>query len=180
MRTSFFDRVWRNAPVSVSILSLVLVCWACEPPADSSETKSTTTTKSESSSRKPAPVASEEDKQACKDAVESLLKIAANGKNADAAAMLVYRGDDKDREWKSVCDYANEEDQLLVDKTMAKLQVIRSGLKTHDFTEFLTEKEREGVWHVWVTDMRYEDGSEDVKAFAFLKINGSFALGDID
>lgn len=162
------------------ILSLTAICMACEPATETNDPHAKSNTLTTPSNHKAAPMASEEDKQLCKEAVESLLKIAESGKNKDAASLLAYRGEDKEREWKSVCDYSREEDRLYVDKTMAKLQVIRSGLQSHDFREFIIEKEHEGLWHVWVTDMHYEDGTADTKAFAFLKINDKFALGDID
>jgi hypothetical protein len=180
MRRLCFDSVLRIGNVGLCMLAVALVCMACDPKAKTGESELKTTENTSPDSRKVTPKASSEDKDACREAVETLLKIAGNGKNKDAASLLVYRGADKGREWKTTCDYVREEDQLFVDKTMAKLQVISAGLESHTFREFITEKEQEGVWYVWVTDMRYQDGSQDEKAFAFLKIKGKFALGDID
>ena len=157
---------------------LLLSFTACKTAGDSkTETGSPTTKEVET---KPAITADAKDKEAVKKATKHLFEVALAGDFSQAASLLAYRGKDKSRAWKSACKYKNEEEKAYVNKVCAKIQVILEGLKSHTYTEFIQEKEREGTWNVWVLDLKYEDGNEAQKAFAFLKIGGKYLLGDID
>ncbi|MEM0997630.1 MAG: hypothetical protein AAGN35_11140 [Bacteroidota bacterium] len=166
-------------------LGLLIGLVGCGQPAES-ESEGATTPATEST---PAPpesegasdlIPTEADKAACKAVVNQILEYAQKGENKKAADILVYRGDDEARRWKDICRYDDPQEQVFVDKTLATIQVIADGLASHDFTEFILEKEYEGVWYVWLVDLKYDNGNTNKQAFAMLKIGDRFALGDME
>ena len=94
--------------------------------------------------------------------------------------LLVYREGDGNDAWHRGLRYEIPEEQLAAEKECAKLQVLVTGLQAHEYLEFATEKEREGEWLIWKVALHYQDGENDEKVFAFLKIGAQYLLGDID
>lgn len=164
---------------------LTFLIWSCNSNAENSQvgnSQSTPESQSQTTEPKPASPAkvNSNDKSKVRAATETLFKTALAGDFPGMAPLMAYRGNDKARKWKSPCRYKNEDEKSYVDRTTSKIQVILDGKKSHEFVEFIQETEREGTWHVWVVNLKYDDGSEDQKAFAFLKIDGKYLLGDID
>jgi len=98
---------------------------------------------------------------------------------AHAAKYLVYRGDNKQRAWKVLMDYANPADKNVVEELLSKFKrsIVRDC--NHHFVKYFTEKESEGIWHVLVVEYEKKSGARQV-SYAFLKIGNRFGLGDID
>jgi hypothetical protein len=115
-----------------------------------------------------------------KKAVEQLLDLAKVGDCAAMAPLLALRQSNTDQDWKRGMRYDTPTERAAVDKQCAQLQVIMTGLKAHTYKEFAQEKESEGEWNIWTVEMLYEDGSQEDRAFAFLRNGNGFILGDID
>lgn len=95
---------------------------------------------------------------------------------AEAASLIVYRGEKEKRKWKDVCDYSKAEDKERVDDVCANLSEVPAN---YMITEYQTEKESEGTWYV--LGITFEENGEQQRGYvAFLKIDDQFALGDID
>ena len=109
-----------------------------------------------------------------KAALEVLFAAVRQGDAAEAARHIVYRGADKARKWKSVCDYSQDEDKPHVDRLMARIGPW-IGDDAVEFVEFRSETESEGEWLVWKVK-----GSGATAWFACLDIDGTVALGDVD
>lgn len=96
-----------------------------------------------------------------------------------AAAYFVYRGPDDSRKWKDVYHASDSMERAEVKDICLR---IKSYLDTSDGYEFgaiKVEREREGEWHA--LEVSFRQGNEKKKAiFAFLRIKGRFAIGDID
>lgn len=96
-----------------------------------------------------------------------------------AAPYIVYRGSDKKRNWKAMADYKNAEEKKGVDETCSRINSTVNRDNNYHIIRYFTEKESEGLWHILV--VTYKKKNVEKKAlFAFLKIGGSFGLGDID
>lgn len=116
-----------------------------------------------------------------KKTLQDLLTDCEGSQYAKAASGIIYRGEDPNMVWKEPYNYDNEDDKPLVEKMCAKIQAILYQSREIIYKEFLVEEEVEGMWHIWLTEIRYEDGSVEEKAFAFLPYGEDrFALGDID
>ena len=107
--------------------------------------------------------------------LETCWKLASTENFAAADELIVYRGEDRERKWKVVCNYEMEEEKKLVDQACRR--VIGRLEKGNSFriTEYISERESEGVWHVLKVEHQ-----EKQTYFAFLKIDGKMALGDMD
>jgi hypothetical protein len=96
-----------------------------------------------------------------------------------AASYVVYRGDDEKRKWKAVYDYSNTDEKSAVDGVCVRIKNSVGQDKNYKITKYDTETESEGTWLiVYVSYLK--KGVAKQAIFAFLKINGQFALGDID
>ena len=96
-----------------------------------------------------------------------------------AAPYIIYHGDDKQRAWKEVCNYANADDKKGVDEACYIINQTIGLDANYRVVKYTTKKESEGLWHVlFVT---YKKKAVQKKAiYAFLKIGDRFGLGDID
>ncbi len=94
------------------------------------------------------------------------------------ASLIVYRGEDKERKWKDVCESSEPKELARVQSIRKKIQKRLLPYK-YEFVKFISETESEGTWYVW--ELKYtKDGVDKKMHFAFLKIEDEFALGDID
>ncbi|MEP7254404.1 MAG: hypothetical protein ABI666_01445 [Ferruginibacter sp.] len=96
-----------------------------------------------------------------------------------AAPYVVYRGDDKKRAWKALANYSNAEEKKGVDEICLRINGSVNKDSNYKIIKYFTEKESEGTWYVLMVSYN-KNGVEKKSAFAFLKINNRFALGDID
>lgn len=95
------------------------------------------------------------------------------------AGYFVYRGPEKRREWKDVYDASNEKEMRKVELLSAQICGYLEMHDSYEFVEFTMEKEPEGEWCVWKVAFNSEEKTTNVY-FAFLKIKGNYAIGDID
>lgn len=96
-----------------------------------------------------------------------------------AAEYIVYRGPDETRKWQDVYDYSNPDEKERVDNTCWRIRGYLDWYKKWEFGKFQVDKENEGAWYIQEVIFTDKDGSDKLY-FAFLEINGKFALGDID
>ena len=96
-----------------------------------------------------------------------------------AAPYIVYRGGDKTRAWKDVANYAKPDEKAGVDHICERINQSINQDENYKIIQYFTEKESEGTWHILMISY-IKKGVEKKTAFAFLKINNHFVLGDID
>ncbi|MCP4443123.1 MAG: hypothetical protein GY810_29805 [Aureispira sp.] len=95
------------------------------------------------------------------------------------AAMIVYRGTDQARKWKDVCNPNNSKELDHVKSGSDRIKKYLGEDFKYTHKECISETESEGTWHVLILNTTYR-GEQKERAFAFLEIKGTFALGDID
>lgn len=96
-----------------------------------------------------------------------------------AAAYCVYRGPDERRRWRDVYNFAKEDERAEVVDICNRITAYLDESRGYDFVRFTTKRESEGEWNVW--QVRFRRGKSVEKAsFAFLRVKGRYALGDID
>ena len=107
-----------------------------------------------------------------------LFEYCANNNYNGASKLLAYSGEDSVRRWVDTYDYSNDSDKKDIESLCKEVKSIVVSGGEFEFTEFTTKKETEGVWNIWLVE--FQKGSKKKAYFAFLKIKGSYALGDID
>jgi hypothetical protein len=111
--------------------------------------------------------------------IEELFGLCEAGDLEKAAGYVVYRGDDPARRWKTVCTLGSEEEREAVAEVCQAISGLLSESDSYEFEDFETEAESEGTWYVW--EVAFTRGGEKMDvAFAFLEVEGTYALGDID
>jgi hypothetical protein len=108
-----------------------------------------------------------------------LFKLCKSERYSEAARYLVYRGPEKKREWVDVYDYKNLVERREVEGVGKGIRELLDQSDSYKLSRFFVESESEGKWHVWETTFHRGDKHGKVN-FAFLKIKGHYALGDID
>ena len=117
--------------------------------------------------------------EAVKQDLLRLFKLCKSKRYAEAARYLVYRGPEKNREWVDVYDYKNLVERREVESVGEGIKELLERSDSYQLSRFFENTESEGRWHVWETI--FHKGEKQGKVnFAFLKIRGHYALGDID
>ena len=124
--------------------------------------------------------AQSDDREIVKDRLLELFDLSLESNYSEAASYCVYRGSDKSREWKDVCNYEDEEDIKEVKGICNRIKEYLDESIEYNFGEFSTESESEGVWNVWEVIFIKENYGSYKMYFCFLEINGKYAIGDID
>jgi hypothetical protein len=110
------------------------------------------------------------------DAVLALQKLTEKKDTQQILRKMVYTGEqDVNGRWKRTIDPSNTDDVASGKRILGKLTERLSKCNNASFGEVRIEKESEGVWYVIKTTC-----GERSSAFAFLKINNEFVLGDVD
>jgi hypothetical protein len=162
--------------IMCSLLALSLAACPDETKKEEgSETKTEKTDeKEEGSESKEDKIAEPSREDAVKKGITDLFDFVKGDQNEKAAGLIAYRGPDKSRKWKDVCDYGAEMEKSYVDNICNRIKKILSKGEV-SFKKFMSEKEGEGEWLIWEVAV----GGEK-KIFAMLEIKGVYALGDID
>lgn len=108
-----------------------------------------------------------------------LFKLCKAKRYAEAARYIVYRGPEKNREWVDVYDYKNLVERREVEGVGEGIKELLERSDSYQLSRFFEKNQSEGKWHAWETIFRRGDKQGKVY-FAFLKIKGHYALGDID
>jgi hypothetical protein len=116
---------------------------------------------------------------ACKYIDFTDVKVNDSGMFYKAAPYIIYRGDDKKRAWKDFANYKDEQEKLRVDDVCLKINRGLNQDSSYVIEKYFTETESEGTWHVLMISY-IRKGVAKKTAYAFLKVNGRFGLGDID
>src|SRR5262249_48442296 len=128
-----------------------------------------------SAARQQAPTTGE----AVKKDLLKLFKLCSSGLYSKAAGHLVYRGPDKAREWVDIYHYQNPAERNEVESIVRSIKALLERSDSYKFSKFVKKAETEGEWYVW--EVSFRRGEKEGKvSFAFLKIRGRYALGDID
>jgi hypothetical protein len=101
------------------------------------------------------------------------------GRFYKAAPYIVYQGDDEKRRWKDIANYKNADEKEQVDQVCLKINSSVNQDTAYKIVKYVTNTESEGKWYVLHVNY-IKNGKERHAAFAFLKVKGRFALGDID
>ncbi|HEX8887634.1 MAG TPA: hypothetical protein VF779_00550 [Pyrinomonadaceae bacterium] len=108
-----------------------------------------------------------------------LFDICRSDKPEDAASYIVYRGEDKTREWKDTLHADEPADKAAIVGICWRIKSYLDQSTNYSFDGVHVKKESEGEWHA--LDASFYQGEKAKKViFAFLLINGQFAIGDID
>jgi hypothetical protein len=107
--------------------------------------------------------------------VTQLINWAKNGNIKEFAGFVVYRGEDKNRSWKSAINMQDDEENKQAINIMEKVQRVIKDCNNFSFGKIHAERESEGYWIVQPVIC----GDKTV-SIAFLKINDKLLMGDID
>ena len=114
------------------------------------------------------------DEELSKKELEKIFNLCKLDKDFKLAQYVVYRGDDEARKWKDSSHPKRQDEMKAVRKMKSSIKkYLAKGEYT--FEEFFQEEESEGVWNVWKVNFNGKS-----VYFAMLKINGKYAIGDID
>lgn len=117
--------------------------------------------------------------EAVRQRIEELFVLCDAGHLEEAAGYVVYRGQDSTKKWKTVCDASSEECKTAVLGVCNRIGAYLDASESYSFEGYETGEESEGVWHVW--EVVFVKGDDRQTAhFAFLMVEGVYALGDID
>ena len=108
-----------------------------------------------------------------------LFELSLNDNYTSACKYIVYRGDDKSREWKDWLNKNNPDELKYSREVCREIKSYLTECSDYELIKFTTETESEGEWCVWQVNF-CSQGQVKTKYFAFLKIRGKYCLGDID
>jgi len=108
--------------------------------------------------------------------LSKLVKACADkgGDYSGAAGLVAYSGSDRDRKYKDLAS-AEGEDRSSLNKVCYKISQLMNKKNSYTLIKFEEEPESEGTWYVQT--VKFDGGTAQL---AFLDINGTMALGDID
>ena len=110
-----------------------------------------------------------------------LFDICKSNQFEDAASYFVYRGPDKSREWKDTLHADDPTEKGAAREICRRITGYLDESDSYSFGEVKVERESEGEWHALEVSFQLKGSGGAKKAiFAFLNINGQFAIGDID
>lgn len=109
--------------------------------------------------------------------LSKLVKACSNkgGDYSGAAGLVAYSGSDRSRKYKDLAT-AEGEDRSVLNSTCYQISKLMNGKNSYVLTQFEEEPESEGTWYIQTVKF---DGDRTAQ-LAFLDINGTMALGDID
>ncbi len=111
--------------------------------------------------------------------LKKLIKYSWSDNILKASQYIVYRGQDQSRRWKSICTIENEDEMLYVQRVINKIKRAIPHKTKYSITKTDSDTESEGTWYVLHVDCDGKKENRPVQ-FAFLRIDGKSALGDID
>ncbi len=109
--------------------------------------------------------------------LSKLVKACSNkgGDYSGAAGLVAYSGSDRSRKYKDLAT-AEGEDRSVLNSTCYQISKLMNGKNSYVLTQFDEEPESESTWYIQTVQF---DGGRTAQ-LAFLDINGTMALGDID
>ena len=96
------------------------------------------------------------------------------GDYSGAAGLVAYSGSDRDRKYKDLAS-AEGEDRSSLNKACYKISQLMNKKNSYTLMKFEEEPESEGTWYIQT--VKFDGGTAQL---AFLDIDGTMALGDID
>ena len=120
-----------------------------------------------------------ENPEAVETRLASLFDICKSDKPEDAASYIVYRGEDKTREWKDTLHADDPADKAAIVGICWRIKGYLDESTNYSFDGVRVKRESEGEWHA--LEVSFYQGEKTKKViFAFLLVKGQFAIGDID
>lgn len=108
-----------------------------------------------------------------------LFELCREHDHAAMASYLVYRGENKKRNWKDTYRYDGTEENKQVEWRCDYIRKLLLGYDSYEFGDVEIDTESEGEWVA--LEVTFKKGEEYKKMrFAFLKIKGKYSLGDMD
>lgn len=112
-----------------------------------------------------------------------LVKIFQRARAEDPQGMapyMLYRGNDKNRNWQVFAEMIVEEDRKHVERMARRIKRYMDESEGYSFQDFFTEEDRDGnFWYVWEVHFR-QGPDKKICDFKFKQIDGAFGLGNID
>jgi len=121
---------------------------------------------------------SQNDSTAVAESFQKVLEICQSKSAADLAPYVVYRGPDKERNGKDVCNYTNEQEKQEINTIFSQFK--DWDLTTYKIKEYMTQKKSNGTMLHGLSISYQLDGESKEILVAFLKINENYAIMDID
>lgn len=165
----------------VVVLGLIaFALTSCTAKAQSSNMNATTgradATAEQSTNKLPSDAMSDE---ALKRRLTDVFTFCRNNRADLAAEYFVYRGPDKTREWRDNMRAGDLAENSASEEICRRIKGYLDNSTEQVLGAVKVEQESEGEWHV--IEVTFRKGDKTEKAlFAFLPINGQFAIGDID
>ena len=123
--------------------------------------------------------ANPETEEILKQEFEKMLEYCRSSQDDKVANYIVYRGDDEARRWKDLANYDNEIERERI--VRFRKDIVKDYLKytNIEYLKYMEMEQKGKMWYVLQVKFSNDTDNETVY-FAFLKINGHFAIGDID
>jgi hypothetical protein len=168
-----FPRVVAGAALAVSLLPCSLAAFGDSGGTKLSKRSATLAAKT--GGERPTT----DQREKVKERLLELFNLCKAGEHDKAAAYFVYRGPDKKREWKDVFKARDPQERKAVEGYCRRIKGYLDQSTGYGFGEFTISRESEGEWNVW--EFIFKRGEQSRKVyFAFLKVKGKYAIGDID
>ncbi len=116
--------------------------------------------------------------EAIKKTILTIFELCQQNKCDQLAPYIVYRGKDSKRKWKDTYNSKSKEELEQVQNICYRIQELQK-YDGYEFSKFITQEESEGKWYVWKLTFNTKE-TQKISYFAFLNINGGYAIGDID
>lgn len=111
--------------------------------------------------------------------IDKIFKLCKDKKYESAADMMAYSGSDTERNYSSTYDYSNNSEKSKVDRMCKK---IKAFLDISDSYEVGSASQNNKMGpDFYTTQVSFKSGSQTLNtSFSFVKINGKFALAEIE
>lgn len=176
--SSFSDSLRAGAVVGLMVWTVT----SCNPGANTANGGGNATVAERPTpeqKKTPALISGTSNPEATKARLAELFGLCKTGGTAAAAAYFVYRGPDKNREWKDTYRANDSADRVAVEEGCRRIKGYLDESDGYEFGAVKVEKEPEGQWHVVEVSFQQKGKTKKV-LFAFLPVGGQFAVGDID
>ncbi len=116
---------------------------------------------------------------AIRSSIDKIFKLCKDKQFEPAAKMIAYSGSDAERNYKSVYDYSNKSEKSKVDRNCKKIKAFLDISDSYEVGK-AAANEKMGP-DFYTVKVSFKSGSQTLNTnFSFVKINGSFALAEIE
>jgi hypothetical protein len=119
------------------------------------------------------------EREAVKKDLLELFELCKFERYSETVAFFVYRGPEENRKWIDVYDFKDPEERREVEAIAGEIKRLLWQSDSYEFSEFVEKVQSKRRWYIWRLTFRSGDKQATI-TFAFLKIKGRYAIGDID